>query len=139
MTAIDLSEFVETNETAETRAYEHALDISYRIVEEMERQGLNQRQLAGKMGISPARLSTMLNTQPNMTLKSLAQFELALGIRFELLVREQSEPAHTVEGVLPLSNEKSGPRPDDPGCNVGEYLSCDSPAPDNTLTFPLAA
>lgn len=107
MTAIDLSEFLETNETAETRAYEHALNISYHIVEEMERQGLNQRQLAGKMGISPARLSTMLNTQPNMTLKSLVQFELALGIRFEFTTRAQGEATHTVEGSLPLSSEKT--------------------------------
>lgn len=53
MSTIDLSQFVEENETAETRAYKHALDISYQIVEEMERQGLNQKMLAGKMGISP--------------------------------------------------------------------------------------
>ena len=92
MTAIDLSEFVETNETAETRAYEHALDISYRIVEEMERQGLNQRQLAGKMGISPARLSTMLNTQPNMTLESYR-------FRMKRAARAQTTPVATSENI----------------------------------------
>lgn len=101
MNAIDLTKFVEENETAETRAYKHALDISYQIVEEMERQGINQKMLAGKMGISPARLSTMLNTQPNMTLKSIAQFELALGIYFEFSLQEQRAPDHTVDGILP--------------------------------------
>lgn len=100
MSTIDLSQFVEENETAETRAYKHALDISYQIVEEMERQGLNQKMLAGKMGISPARLSTMLNTQPNLTLKSIAQFELALGICFKFTSSEQSSGDQTVEGVL---------------------------------------
>ena len=35
MSTIDLSQFVEENETAETRAYKHALDISYQIVEEI--------------------------------------------------------------------------------------------------------
>lgn len=98
MNAIDLTKFVEENETVETRAYKHALDISYQIVEEMERQGINQKMLAGKMGISPARLSTMLNTQPNMTLKSIAQFELALGIYFEFSSQEQKIPK---KGISP--------------------------------------
>lgn len=106
MRAIDLSTFVEENETADTRAYEHALDISYQIVKEMEAQGLNQKQLAHKMGISPARLSTMLNTQPNMTLKSLAQFELALGIKFTITSQKHVNPMHILEGVLPQTAYK---------------------------------
>ena len=95
MTAIDLTSFVEEYETAETRAYKHALDISYQIVEEMRAQGINQKELSQKMGVSPARLSMMLNTQPNMTLKSLAQFELALGISFDFCSRKDIEDNQT--------------------------------------------
>lgn len=32
MSTIVLSQFVEENETAETRAYKHALDISYKLL-----------------------------------------------------------------------------------------------------------
>lgn len=101
MSAIDLTTFVEDNETAETLAYKHALDISYQIAEEMSRQGINQKQLSRKMGITPARLSTLLNTQPNMTLKSLAQFELALGVSFEITLEDQDSHELSIEGILP--------------------------------------
>ncbi len=81
-----LSDFLEENETPNTRAYEHALDIAYMFVQEMEHQGLSKKELANKMGISQSRLSNLLNTQPNMTLETIAQFELALNVNmsFEL-------------------------------------------------------
>lgn len=90
MAAIDLTSFVEDYETAETRAHKHALDISYHIIEEMREQSINQNELAQRMGVSPARLSTMLNTQPNMTLETLAQIELALGISFDFCLRKDT-------------------------------------------------
>ena len=83
---MDLSDFLKENETPNTRAYEHALDLAYLFVAEMDRQGLSKKELAGKMGISQSRLSNLLNTQPNMTLETIAQFELALNVNvsFEL-------------------------------------------------------
>ena len=83
---MDLSNFLEENETPNTRAYEHALDLAYLFVDEMDRQGLSKKELAEKMGISQSRLSNLLNTQPNMTLETIAQFELALNVNmsFEL-------------------------------------------------------
>ncbi|MDR1358550.1 MAG: helix-turn-helix transcriptional regulator [Coriobacteriales bacterium] len=67
-------------ETDITRSFEYATDLSVAIFNAMEAQGLNQRQLADKMGISKARVSQLLNLQPNMTLKTIAKFELALGV-----------------------------------------------------------
>lgn len=83
---MDLSNFLKENETPSTRAYEHALDLAYLFVGEMDRQGLSKKDLAEKMGVSQSRLSNLLNTQPNMTLETIAQFELALGVNrsFEL-------------------------------------------------------
>lgn len=83
---MDLSQFMKENETPGTKAYEHALDLAYMFVDEMDRQGLSKKELADKMGVSQSRLSNLLNTQPNMTLETIAQFELALGvsISFEL-------------------------------------------------------
>lgn len=68
-------------ETEETRAYGYALDLSIAIFDAMRNQGLSQRQLAEKMKVSPARLSQLLNLQPNLTLKTISKFELALGIQ----------------------------------------------------------
>lgn len=139
MSTIDLSQFVEENETAETRAYKHALEISYQIVEEMERQGLNQKMLAGKMGISPARLSTMLNTQPNMTLKSIAQFELALGICFEFTSCDQSTNNQTVEGVLSHPTAMGNPYHNYLDNESQCHVDCSSPASNKILTLQIAA
>lgn len=46
----------------------------------MKRLGLSKSDLAKRMGVSLQSLSKLLNSQPNMTLKTIARFELALGI-----------------------------------------------------------
>ena len=46
----------------------------------MKHLGLSKSELANRMGISLQSLSKLLNSQPNMTLKTIARFELALGI-----------------------------------------------------------
>ena len=83
METVDLSTFMEETKSAETIAYDHALELAYLAADEMQRQGIKKKELAERMGVTPQRLSNMLNTQSNMTLKSIAQFELALGIRIE--------------------------------------------------------
>lgn len=80
MKKIDLSDFYKETDTSETRAYEHALDIEFIVHREMQRQGLTKSDLAERMNISLPALSKLLNSQPNMTLKTIARFELALGI-----------------------------------------------------------
>lgn len=68
-------------ETPKTRAFEYALDLSVLIYHAMKEQGITQKELAERMGVSPARMSQLLNLQPNLTLKTIAKFELALGVR----------------------------------------------------------
>lgn len=81
MNKVDLSDFYAETESSETRAYEHALDIEFIVHREMKRLGLSKSELANRMGISLQSLSKLLNSQPNMTLKTIAKFELALGIK----------------------------------------------------------
>lgn len=81
MNKVDLSDFYAETESSETRAYEHALDIEFIVHREMLHQGLSKSDLAKRMGVSLQSLSKLLNTQPNMTLKTIAKFELALGIK----------------------------------------------------------
>ena len=80
MNKVDLSDFYAETETSETRAYEHALDIEFIVHCEMKHLGLSKSDLAKRMGVSLQSLSKLLNSQPNMTLKTIARFELALGI-----------------------------------------------------------
>lgn len=81
MNKVDLSDFYADTETSETRAYEHALDIEFIVHREMKRLGLSKSDLAKRMGVSLQSLSKLLNSQPNMTLMTIARFELALGIK----------------------------------------------------------
>ena len=99
---IDLSDFYAKTDNAETRAYEHALDLSYLVVEEMEKRGLTKSELARCMKVSPSRLAKRLNTQPNMTLKTIAQFEIALGIKIAF------EASPSIVGSCPYTQHTAG-------------------------------
>lgn len=74
-------DFYAETETSDTRAYEQALDIEYIVHREMQRSGLSKSELTKRMGVSLQSLSKLLNSQPNMTLKTVTKFELALGIK----------------------------------------------------------
>ena len=93
METVDLSKFMEETKSADTLAYDYALELAHLAVSEMSKQGLTKKELAERMGVSPQRLANLLNTQPNMTLKSVAQLALALGICVEF----SSEPAFSSE------------------------------------------
>lgn len=81
MNKVDLSDFYAETESSEIRAYQHALDIEFIVHREIKHLGLSKSDLAKRMGISLQSLSKLLNSQPNMTLKTIAKFELALGIK----------------------------------------------------------
>ena len=93
METVDLSKFMEETKSADTLAYDYALELAHLAVSEMSKQGLTKKELAERMGVSPQRLANLLNTQPNMTLKSVAQLALALDIRVEF----STEPAFSSE------------------------------------------
>ena len=70
----------------------------------MKEKGLTKTELARRMGVSKSNLSNMLNTQPNMTLETIARFELALDatLEFRLVPNIASDSASADE---PLSAE----------------------------------
>lgn len=90
METIDLSKFMEETKSADAIAYDYALEISHLVVREMQRQGLSKNELAERMGVSPQRLANILNSHPNMTLKTIAQLSLALGIGIEFSAKPAS-------------------------------------------------
>lgn len=75
--------FMRDFHTPGTRAYDHALDISVMVYDLMQEKGLTKTELARRMGISKSHVSNLLNMQPNMTLETIAKFELALDAVFE--------------------------------------------------------
>lgn len=66
----------------------------------MKHLGLSKSDLAKRMGVSLQSLSKLLNSQPNMTLKTIAKIELALGIK----IVPQVIVSHSKELPFPSSN-----------------------------------
>ncbi|HXF36350.1 MAG TPA: helix-turn-helix transcriptional regulator [Actinomycetota bacterium] len=50
----------------------------------LESLGISQRELASRLGVTPARISQVLSGKENLTLRSLGALGWALGVRFEL-------------------------------------------------------
>lgn len=57
-----------------------ALQISHHIAKTLLDEGVTQRALAKRLGVSEAYLSRVLSGHPNMTLMTMAKLSLALGL-----------------------------------------------------------
>ncbi|OOY27465.1 hypothetical protein BMI90_12715 [Thioclava sp. L04-15] len=67
----------------------------------MNRKGMSNRELADRLGMTPARVSQIFSSNgPNLTLKTIARIAHALGDDFEL-VRKQD-----IRGTLPEERAK---------------------------------
>lgn len=62
----------------EDLAWDHAMEISGSVYKRMEELGLKSKDLADRMGVTPARISRILSGEQSMTLKTLARLESAL-------------------------------------------------------------
>lgn len=102
MRSMDITEFMDREETPETRAFAHALDLEFIVLDEMEKQGISKKELAERMRVLPSRLSKLLNDQPNMTFETVASFELALG--FDLELRVKAKESHERERSASFEN-----------------------------------
>ena len=96
----DLTPLLGKPHTPEARRHYHAIDISESIWNRMEELGINQTQLAEKLGKNCSQVSRILSAQTNMTLQTLSELEHALGIT---LADTTPYEAHVVHESLPVS------------------------------------
>lgn len=64
------------------------VDVTEKIYEYMERQGVSKAQLAEKLGTSKSNVTQMLSGSRNLTLQSLAFIAIVLGLRVEVTLIE---------------------------------------------------
>ena len=89
--------------------------LAIKVTEEMlaclEQRNLNQSWLAERMGVSRARVSRILNAQPNMTLLTIAKIAIALGVKPDVCM--DTEPWRMVwaKPVSSVSVEVVVPKP----------------------------
>jgi DNA-binding Xre family transcriptional regulator len=78
------------------------LDVTEKILEALEKQEINQNELASRLGTSKAFVSQLLNGGRNMTLRTLADICFALRLAPELALRRKE---HTVSVRPPHSRK----------------------------------
>jgi antitoxin component HigA of HigAB toxin-antitoxin module len=78
-----------------------ALDFSEQIAQLMEERQITRSDLAAKLGVSRAYITRVLNAPPNLTLRTISQLCLALGVRPRIdFVRSGDErPVHSADSV----------------------------------------
>lgn len=60
------------------------IEVGELIVDRLEALDLSQKQLAERLGVTPARVSQILKGNDNLTLKSLVAVATALGMRLNV-------------------------------------------------------
>jgi len=68
------------------------VELTELICREMQRQGLSRSELAERMGKSKGQVTQMLSGGRNLTLRSLSDMLLALGLALEPMARPADQP-----------------------------------------------
>jgi len=67
--------------------------IAVRILGTLKAQGLSQKELAERVGVSPQQISKIVNGHENLTLETICKLEAALGIQLiNLPTSDDSRP-----------------------------------------------
>lgn len=76
----DIGWLLESKLSPENLAWDHAMEISASVYKRMKELDLKGKDLADRMGVTPARISRIVSGEQSMTLKTLARLEVALDI-----------------------------------------------------------
>jgi transcriptional regulator with XRE-family HTH domain len=81
----------QAREHAEYYEEDMLLDVSARLVDEMERQGVTRSELARRLNVTPAYVTKLLRGHANLTVGTMAKVAFALGLKWEcMLVPQES-------------------------------------------------
>ena len=70
-------------ESADELLWDHAMDISGSVYARMKELDVSQAELAKRMGMDKGQLSKIMSGKGNITLKTIARLEEALGFRLD--------------------------------------------------------
>jgi transcriptional regulator with XRE-family HTH domain len=75
-------------------------ELTNEITVHLREHGLTRAELAGRMGVSPGRISQVLSGGENLTLRTLAALSTALDAQFDVQLRSSKPAADTGFGPL---------------------------------------
>lgn len=108
----DLTGILDAPLVDEELAWDHAMEISGSIYRRMKQLGLRKKDLAEKMGVSPARISRILKGEQSMTLATLARLETALEMDMSQgfshpQIRKSKQPSCTIIPFETLTSKRA--------------------------------
>ena len=77
-----------------------ALDVALQLGKILEKRGFQRKELAKKVGVSPAYISELLNGATNMTLLTLSKFAIALGLEATILLKNSEEKYGVIDSYF---------------------------------------
>jgi transcriptional regulator with XRE-family HTH domain len=92
----------ETNWTADSAdafAHKLAFDFVTQVSERINSSGITQTELANRLGISEGAVSQFLNTPNNLTLKTIAKYSQALGMKAAIIAYDDGD-RENVNGLI---------------------------------------
>ncbi|MBN2164309.1 MAG: helix-turn-helix transcriptional regulator [Pontiellaceae bacterium] len=84
------------------------MDISSRLINALEDQGLKRKELAERLGVTPTYVTNVLRGHANLSIESLAKFAFALGLKWEpvLLSLESELGLYSVQSIQQKKAER---------------------------------
>jgi transcriptional regulator with XRE-family HTH domain len=89
-----------TENDADAFAHKMAFDFIAQIEKKIEDTPLSQVELAERLGVSEGAVSKVLNNPQNLTLKTIAKYSRALGIKAAVIAYEDGD-ANNERGLIP--------------------------------------
>lgn len=81
-----------TEKSVEAFAHKVAADFTLQIERHLSNTGAKQRELAKQLGVTPARISQVLNNPGNMMLSKVVKYARVLGKKVALVVYDDNDP-----------------------------------------------
>jgi len=92
----------ELENTIEYKIESVAFDISVQIYKQMEKLGINKKDLAEKLNVSKSYITQLLKGKSNMTIETLIKVAEALGMTLQIKLVEK-----TVNTEVDIQNDKN--------------------------------
>jgi len=81
-----------TSRSAEDFVYRISADFVLQVEKKMEEEGMNQKELAGKLHVSAGRISQVLRNPGNLTLKKIVEYSRVLGMKVSIVAYDDGDP-----------------------------------------------
>jgi transcriptional regulator with XRE-family HTH domain len=84
-----------TSATIDNFVFQIAADFTLQLEKKLEVGPITNKELAQRLKVSSGRVSQVLNSPSNFTLRSMAEYARALGMKVVVVAYEDSDPSNT--------------------------------------------